>query len=272
MLLHTVLVLALSQAAAKGPRPRQPKAPPPPPPPVSAPAVPKAAAPASNEALPPAVDATPDDDAPAPTPGTPGTPGTSRAAGPVAKGSSRMWRVATLDVPGVSGPVKEVRVLRGDDSALTVGEGLTDIGEGARLNARAATAAKEETWLLSLAGRVAFLAVGGVVTLLGVAGAVAGGGFTAMSLGGTSSMAEPMRTLADQGPSMVMAGVVVAFLGLITVAATGALWVWLIFLPTPPDASKVGDLASSLAWDASEAAEVVARHNEGVAQDARDKR
>jgi hypothetical protein len=204
-----------------------------------------AAPPATTEGAPPAAAAATAENTPAAPP--------ARA---------RQWRVSRIEVPGATGTRQEIRVLRADETAVSLAEGLSDIGESKRLADRAARLDDTQNSWQSITGRVVVLAVGGALTVAGALGAVLGAGFWAWSAGGTSSLPTQVESIVLQGPSIMLTGLIAGAIGLFTVAVTAGLWAWfLVRGPAPADPAVVQALGAQLGWTEAEAQEVVARHN-----------
>lgn len=226
-------------------------------------------APPPAEAAPPA--AVMPDPAPAPAPEmapAPAMPPTTEAApapGPVAApGNPRHWRLSKVEVPGSGGARLEVRVLRADETAVSLGEGLADVGDTKKLQDRAARLDDSQTGWQAILGRVVVLGVGGSLTVAGLLAAGLGAGFWAWSSGGLpDSLPAQVSSIVVSGPSILLTGLIAAAIGLFTVVTTAALWAWFMLRgPPPADPAVVQALGAALAWEEKEALDVVRRHNE----------
>ncbi|MEW5853063.1 MAG: hypothetical protein AB2A00_30045, partial [Myxococcota bacterium] len=233
---------------------------PPQPPPSDVPAaVPPPAAPPSVE--------------PAPAPAPEAAPPAAMPPADEALANPKHWRMTRVDVPvpsptpGQPATRSEVRVLRADGTAVSVGEGLADVGWQKRLVDRAGSAEDPQAKTQDLIGRVAILGVGAGMVVVGLAVAGVGGVFWALTLQDqTVPIDQPLvQSMAREGLAIMVAGLVGTAIGLFTVVATAALWAWkMVQGPPPPDPATVQALGASLAWDEKEAADVVAKHNAAV--------
>lgn len=219
---------------------------------------PSAVAPAAASAAPLA----PADPAAAPT-------ATDAAAAPAPDAASavpvnpRHWRKEKVPVAGGG---QEIRVLRADDTAVSLGEGLSDVQQTERLTQRARRLDDSQTNWETIAGRVAVLCAGGVLLAGGVVGGLLGAAFWAWS---RTTLPEGLPTQVQavvlQGPSILATGVAASAIGLFMVVATAGLWAYFIWRgPAPPDPAVVQALGAQLNWDDKEATEVVQKHNAAV--------
>jgi hypothetical protein len=157
-------------------------------------------------------------------------------------------------------------VVRADGSQVTVGEGLGDIKQGKRLIERARKLEDAGGSVEALVGKIVILSAGGGLAVVGVGAGLVGGVLWLLSSQGALRGADSrVANLGIQGPSILVSGVIAVAIGMFTVCATAAMWIWQVVQGAPPpDPVNVSNLSNATTWSEKEAMEVVEAHNKAV--------
>jgi hypothetical protein len=191
---------------------------------------------------------------------------------PVPAPAANQWRVATVKVPvpGTFGGVREeLRVLREDGSAISVGDGLADAGDPKTIRAHTPFPEDAPLSVSSIAQHVVVLGGGGVLLAAGAVALLVSAFFAYWNWTNTAPSGLPKGAQYDvgsfvpAGPALVLASVLVMATGTATLVATGIHWgLGISRGPAAVDLSVLDPLKGTFGWDASEASDVVKRHNE----------